>query len=90
MMLNAQSTAGVGSVIWSSDFGGGGAGFFLACGDFSENVGPFIPRLRFFFSSSEVESNARTLIPLFLGQDQSTVARRAETTVAECSRTSCV
>ena len=88
MMLNAQSTAGVGSVIWSSDFGGGSAGFFLACKDFWETVRKFIPRLRFcFFFKAEIRS--RILIPL-LGQDQFTVARRAETTVAECSLTSCV
>ena len=35
----------------------------------------------------EVEISSRTLIPL-LSQDQSTVAQRAETTVAECSLTS--
>ena len=35
----------------------------------------------------KVEISSRTLIPLF-GQDQSTVAQRAETTVTECSLTS--
>ena len=42
-----------------------------------------------FFSSSEVEISSHTLIPLF-GQDQSTVAQRAEMTVTECSLASCV
>ena len=35
----------------------------------------------FFF---KVEYSSRTPIPHILGQDQSTVAQRAETTVAEC------
>ena len=47
----------------------------------------FPPAAFFFFF--EVEISSRTLIPLF-GQDQSTVGQRAETTVAECSLTSCV
>ena len=47
--------------------------------------------LVFFFLSFlyKVEISSHTLIPLF-GQDQSTVAQRAETTVTECSLTSCV
>ena len=40
-----------------------------------------------FFPPEVVEISSRTLIPL-LGQDQSTVAQRAETTVTECSLTS--
>ena len=38
----------------------------------------------------EVEISSRRLLPFFLCQDQSTVAQRAETTVAECSLVSCV
>ena len=51
----------------------------------------FPPALFFFsfFFFSEVEISSRTLIPLF-GHHQSTVAQRAETTVAECSLESCV
>ena len=41
-----------------------------------------------FFFFFKVEISARTLIPL-LCQDKSTVAQRAETTVTECSSTSC-
>ena len=37
----------------------------------------------------KVEISSGTLIPLF-GQNLSNVAQRAETTVAECSLTSCV
>ena len=40
-----------------------------------------------FFFSSEVEISLRTLISFF-GQDQSTVAQRAEMTAIECSLTS--
>ena len=51
----------------------------------------FFPACAFFFLFFFflVEISSRTLIPLF-GQDQSTVGQRAETTVAECSLTSCV
>ena len=51
------------------------------------NVRHFIPRLRFFFFKWNL-----TGAHLFhsLGQDQSPVAQRAETTVTECSLTSCV
>ena len=48
-----------------------------------------LPRPRF-FSLPKVEISSRTLVPLFLGKDQSTVAQRAETTVAEWSLTNCV
>ena len=37
-------------------------GFFLACGNFWEKVGPLIPCLRFFF---KVQISSRTFIPLF-------------------------
>ena len=53
----------------------------------------FIPRLRFFlllFFFSKVEISSRTPIPRVGGQDESTLAQRAETTVAECFRTSCL
>ena len=60
------------------------AGFFLT----SEDLGRMFtfPAWTFCFVF-EVEISSRTLI-LTLGQDQSTVAQRAETTVAECSLTS--
>ena len=60
---------------------------------FWETVRPFISRLRFVFVFVfvfEVEIRSRALIPLFLCQDESTVAQRAETTVAKCFLTSCV
>ena len=75
---------------------GGGGGLFLACEDFGrmfDNLfsasALFFFFLFFFCYFSEVEISSRTLIPLF-GQDQSTVTQRAETTVTECSLSSCV
>ena len=70
----------------SNQVGGTGSGFFLAHKDF---------RGRFdvsFLTCApppllQVEISSRTAIQLFLGQDQSTVAQRAET-VAECFLTS--
>ena len=59
--------------------------FFLHFRGFWENLRPFIPRLRFFFFS-KWKLAPRTLIHS-LGQDQSTVAHLAETTVAGCSLT---
>ena len=50
----------------------------------------YSPTARFFFSSSsffEVEIGSGALILYSVGQDQSTVGQRAETTVAECSLT---
>ena len=70
---------------------GGGGGFSLASEDFWENVRPLISRLRFFsflFFSKWRLARAHKFHSLC--QDQSTVAQRAETTVAECSLTSCV
>ena len=67
--------------------GGGGSGFFLACEDLGRMFDHSAPACAFFFFLVDISS--RTLIPL-LCQDQSTVAQRAETTVAECSLTSCV
>ena len=65
----------------------GGGGFFLA----SENLGRMFDHLlsacAFFVC---VEISSRTLIPLFLCQDESTVVRQAETTVTECYLTNCV
>ena len=49
----------------------------------------FICRLRFFVVVINGDRLAHTS-STFLGQDQSTMARRAETTVAECFLTSCV
>ena len=56
-----------------------GGGVFLMYEDFGRIIHSS-PALFFFL----VEVSSRTLIPLF-GQDQSTVAQRAETTVTECS-----
>ena len=62
----------------------------------SDGVGGFCENSGSMFDSSiaaciffKVEISWRTVIPLF-GQDQSTVAQRAVTTVTECSLTSCV
>ena len=63
-------------------------GFFLACEDFGEGFDNSPPALFFFFFLSG-DRLAHTNFN-FLGQDQSAVAQRAETTVAECSWTSCV
>ena len=65
---------------------GGGGGFFLACKDFGRMLSLFIPRLHFFLKwrlacAHQFHS---------LGQDQSTVAHQAKTSVAECSLTSCM
>ena len=50
---------------------------------FWANVRQFIPRLRFFFFFFfKVEIKSRTHLFHSLGYDQSTVAQRAETTVA--------
>ena len=58
-----------------------GGGFFLTCEDFREKAGPFNPHLHYFLKwrfacAHQFHS---------LGQDQSTVAQRTETTVAKCS-----
>ena len=62
--------------------------FFPSLRRFWENDRPFILRLRFFFFF-EVQISSRALFHS-LCQDQSTEAQRAETTVVECSLTSCV
>ena len=54
-----------------------------------ENLPEIIPRLRFFFVFFKWRFG-RAYSCHFLGQDQSTVALRAETTVVWCSLTSCV
>ena len=64
----------------------GGGGFFLDCEDFGRMFDHSFPACAFLFLFFKVENRLRTLISL-LGQDQSTVAQRAETTVAECSLT---
>ena len=53
--------------------------------EFWGTVWQFIPHLRFFRSES-----SRSNLFHSLGQDQSTVAQRAETTVIECSLRSCL
>ena len=53
--------------------GGGGGRFFLAC---------------IFLSADQLAHTGYTLFSL-LSQDQSTMAQRAETTVAKCFMTSC-
>ena len=60
-------------------------GCILACEDFGRMLDHSFPTCTFF----KVETSSRTLI-LLCRPDQSTVAKRAETTVAECSLTSCV
>ena len=81
-------------------FGGGGGGFFVASEDFGrmfDNLFPasafsffffsFFFLFFFFFNKWRLD---RAHLFHFLGQDQSTVAQRAETTVTECSLTSYV
>ena len=62
--------------------------FFLACEELGRMFDHSFPACACFFIF-KVEINSGTLIPLFC-QNQSTVAQRAETTVAECSLSSCV
>ena len=69
--------------------GSGGGGSFLACEDFGRMFDQSFPACAFFFFFFEVKISTRTNSTV-LGQDQSTVAQPAETTVAECSMTSCV
>ena len=66
--------------------GGGGGGFFLACEDFGRMFDNLFPACVFFFFFKW--RLARALFFHSLGQDQSTVAPRAESTVTECSLTS--
>ena len=65
--------------------------FFARLREFWENVGPLIPHLRFilFIYLLKMKISSRTLFHS-LGQDQSTVAQRAKTTVAEYSLTNYV
>ena len=66
-----------------------GGGSFITCEDLwrmFDHLFPVCALVFFFFF--EVEISSRTLI-LFSCQDLSTVAQRAETTVAECSLTGC-
>ena len=64
-------------------------GFYLLARILGECSTIQFPPALFFFFFFEVVINSRSLIPLII-QDQSTVAQRAETNVAECSLTSCV
>ena len=57
---------------------------------FGENVRPFIPRLHFFSSFFLRWRLVHAYQFHSLCQDKSTVAQRAEMTVAECSLTSCM
>ena len=66
----------------------GDCGFFLACQDFGTTFDHSFPACIFFFFLKR--RLACTHQFLSLRQDQSTVVKRAETTVAECSLTSCV
>ena len=66
---------------------GGGDGSFLDCKYFSRMFDHLFAACAFFFFKVEISS--RTLIPL-LSKNQSTVAQRAETCVADCSLASCV
>ena len=64
---------------------------FLCSGGFGENVWQFIPSLALLLFFFKVEIGSYTLIEFHsLCQDQSTVAQHAETSMAECSLTSCV
>ena len=69
--------------------GSGGGGSFLACEDFGRIFELSFPRLRLKKKKRSGDWLAHTNSTL-LYQDQSTVAQRAETTVAECFLTSCV
>ena len=62
--------------------GGGGGDFFPRVRGFGVKIRRFIPRLRFFFFFFKWKS-ARAYQFHFLGQNPSTVAQRAERTVAE-------
>ena len=62
--------------------------FPLVCDDLGRKIDHSFPACAFLLFFFKVENTSRTLIPL-LGQDQSTVAQRAETTVAQRSLTSC-
>ena len=66
-----------------------GGGFFLACKDLGKCSTIHSPPALFFFFFLKCRL-ARTHLFRCLGQDQSTVAQRAETTVSECSSTSCL
>ena len=81
--------------IWSnlrSNYGGGGGGFFHACQDLGRMFDHSFPTCSSLsLSLSLLKCRlARALYFRCLCQYQSTVAQRAETTVAECSLTICV
>ena len=58
-------------------------GFFLACGDFGQSFDDSCSPAPFFFFFYKWRSDRAHQFDI-LGQDQSTVAQPAETTVAEC------
>ena len=68
---------------------GGGGGFFLALEDFGRVFDYSFPACAFSFFRSFLEISTRTLIPL-LRPGSVHSGSEVETTVAECSLTSCV
>ena len=66
----------------------GGGGFSTLHEDFDGSFDDSFPACAFFFFLKW--KSVRTPQFHFLGEDQSTVAQRAETTVTECSLTRCV
>ena len=69
---------------------GGGSGFFLVCEDFGRMFDNSFPACAFFFLFFFCKCRlAHTHLFHSLGQDQSTVAQQAETTVTKCSLASC-
>ena len=62
----------------------------FSCQDFRERLDELYLARGFFFFNSEQLAHTDLIFSFFLGQSHSTVAQRAETTVAECSLTTCV
>ena len=77
---------------WESGNGGCGGGFFLACENFGRMFDHSFPVSAFWFFFVLFLKWRLAHAHLFhsLCQNQSTVAQRAETAVAECSLASCV
>ena len=83
--LDGQSAQCCGCVgVW------GVGGLFPRLQGFGEDFRPFIPPYAFFVVVFFKWRLARANYFHSLGQDQSTVVQRVETTVTECSLTSCV
>ena len=83
---NGESPASSNPNILLLSCGGGGGGFFLACEDFGRRLAHPIPAYAFFFLKWRLACAHKFHT---LCQNQSTVAQRTETTVAECSLLSC-